>query len=208
MTCAGIVDADLPTGTTVDGVQVIGNDNILDQLSPGLARVVLAVGVNRDAYTRQRLAADLMRRGLSPCTVIHPNAWIDPSAHVENGAQVFAGTIVNVGAHIAVHSVINTGALVEHDCYIAPLAFIGPRATLCGGVQIGRGALIGAGVTLLPGVSIPDNMTIPAGSVVRRSSNGRLMISRPLYTAMEPVSPEEPIGRPPSHGHCQTKHTQ
>lgn len=153
-----LVDPAVPSGTRLDGIPVLGGDEVLASHIEGTH---VAIGSN----VRRRDAVD--RAG--------PRAWttiISPLAHVidgvtlAEGAFVGARAVIQPGAKIGRHVIINTGAIVEHDCVVGDFAHVAPGAVLCGAVVVGEGALVGAGAVVTPGITIGRDTVIGAGAVV------------------------------------------
>jgi UDP-perosamine 4-acetyltransferase len=151
-------------GKKVDGVKVLGGDELLDSYRPKSIALVNGVG----GPARRRLFARWTGRGYRFPAVTAPSAIVAASAVLEDGAQVLTRAVVHPGARVGRNAVINTAAVVEHDCAIGDDAFIAPGAVLCGQVRIGRGAMIGAGAVAVPGIAIGDEAVVGAGSVVTR----------------------------------------
>jgi UDP-perosamine 4-acetyltransferase len=129
-------------------------------------RFLVAIGSNR---IREKIFNDLLAKGGTPQTIIHPFTSISPTAFIGNGTVVFAGVIVNANSRIAENCILNTGCRLDHDANIGPHTHLCPASTLAGTVTIGARTMIGTGACCIPGILIGDDCTIGAGSVVIRN---------------------------------------
>lgn len=123
----------------------------------------VAIGNNA---TRERVARDCLKAGMSIETVKHPRSICAGSATIARGCFVAAGAVVSAEAHIAEGCIVNHGAVIDHDCLLDSFCHVAPNATLGGGVRLGKRVLIGSGANILPGVSIADDCIVGAGAVV------------------------------------------
>jgi UDP-perosamine 4-acetyltransferase len=165
----GILDSGLRPGTLVQGVPVMGNEDLLVELhGKGIVNACVGVGSIRDNSTRKGIYERLRGLGFSVPALIHPRAIVSRDAGIAAGVQVMAGAVVQPGARIDDNTIINSGAVVDHDCMIGKHVHVCPGAVLSGGVVIGDSSFIGAGVTVVQGVKIGQNAVIGAGSVVIR----------------------------------------
>jgi sugar O-acyltransferase (sialic acid O-acetyltransferase NeuD family) len=139
--------------------------------------VHVAIGNNT---ARQRLCNNLLLRGISLYTIIHPDAMISPFAQIAHGCFIAARSVVAPQAHLGIGVIINHGSIIDHHCDIKKFSHIAPNVTLGGSVQVGQNCLVGASATVLPKLIIGDNATIGAGAVVTKNvSQGQLVLGVP-----------------------------
>lgn len=150
-------------GELVDGVTVVGREELGAPGSADDALAVVAVGDNR---ARLRIAAELAEAGARFGTLVHPSAVVASSATVDGGSVVFAGAVVQSRAQIGAHVIVNSGAIVEHDCTIEDGASLSPGCCMGGRVHVGAGAFVGVGATLCPRVVVGAGAIVGAGAVV------------------------------------------
>lgn len=163
----GFTDPDASLhGTSLDGLQVLGDDSVLARFAPHQHRLALGIGSVDVAPLRAGVAARLQAAGWQLETVVHPGAIVARSAVLEPGAQVMAGAIVQCGARIGSGALINTGAQVDHDCVIGRYAHLAPGAVLSGNVWLGEGCHVGTGAVIIQGVRLGDRVMVAAGAVV------------------------------------------
>jgi sugar O-acyltransferase (sialic acid O-acetyltransferase NeuD family) len=163
----GFTDSDVRlSGTRVLGYPVLGDDSVLHSLSPKKFQLVNGIGSVGVMTARRRIAEELLPRGWTFATVVHPAATVSGTAKLEPGAQVFAGAIVQTGCRIGIGAIVNSGAIVEHDCNIGSYVHVAPGATLSGNVVIGDESHIGAGAVVIQGIRLGFRTTVGAGAVV------------------------------------------
>ena len=163
----GFLDPAATAGTTVNGVEVLGGDELLRDLPiAGVTHFVLGVGSINDNTFRHALFDKAGHSGLHPLSVRHRSATIAETASVQPGAVVLAATTVGPGAVIGSNVIINTGAIIEHDCIIDDHAHIASGAVLAGGVRVGQGAFVGAASVTRQGIRIGGHSTVGCGAVV------------------------------------------
>jgi UDP-perosamine 4-acetyltransferase len=161
----GFVDADESlTGTTVAGIKVLGDINLLGRLRrQGAGGAIVAIGDNR---IRRSYVEIVRQAGLSLVNAIHPSAVIAPSATLGVNVVVAAGAIINPEAQIDDSAIINTGAIVDHECRVGNAAHVCPGVVLAGRVTIGDGAFLGVGARVLPCLTVGRLAMVGAGAVV------------------------------------------
>lgn len=133
---------------------------------PGNLGFCIAIGNPRGV--RVKLSEWLIKKGLTPVSVIHPSAVIADNAILGEGCQCMAGAIINPLAIFGRQCIINTNASVDHECVLGDEVELAPGATLCGQVTVENDAWIGAGVVVLPRITIGKGAIVGAGAVVIR----------------------------------------
>lgn len=166
----GITDPKASIGSQILGVDVLGDDSVLEDLyQQGYMTAVNAIGgiANDNAanlfYLRKQVYEKIKEIGFFVPNLIHPTASIEPSAMIGEGNIILAGASVGSDARIGNNCIINTGAIVSHDCVISNHAKLSPGSILAGNVHIGENSLIGMGVTIYIGVKIGKNVIISNG---------------------------------------------
>jgi UDP-perosamine 4-acetyltransferase len=167
-----VVDADVRLhGTALDGVPVIGGDDVI--LARPVTDVLLVNGIGNapgsagaGLHVRQAVYERFRDQGYRFSQVVSRDAVVSVVAQLGDGCHIFTGAIVHPGARIGANAIINTGARIDHDCTIGPHAHVAPGAVLCGGVSVGAQCHIGAGAVIIQNVAIGDGAVIGAGAVV------------------------------------------
>ncbi len=163
----GVLDRQLPIGTTVSGYPVLGRDNDLQACADtsGAEGFLVAIG---DNFSRgQVLNRELARSaGLEPVSGVHPAAVLARSAVVGPGSIIMAGAIVSNDCVLGTGTLLGTKASLDHDSTLGDFASLAPNATTGGVVQVGDYTAVGLGANIVHGVTIGDHSVIGAGSLV------------------------------------------
>jgi len=181
----GVVTPDLDSGSVFEGLNVIGDDDVVYKYDP--VEILLINGLGALPSNRQRWhLSDLMRRkGFRFKNVIHPNSIIASDVLFAEGVQLMAGTIIQPGCKIGQDSIINTGAQIEHDTSIGDQCHIAPGVTLSGEVQIGDNVHIGTGAQVIQGIKIGEGSVIAAGTTVYKDIPSGVMVRQQGRIVME-----------------------
>jgi UDP-perosamine 4-acetyltransferase len=173
----GLID-NMPPGTLIGGVPVLGDDSILATLfASGICHAHVAIGSNT---LRERLFDIILRLGFNPVTFKSRSADLSPSVRLGRGAVVMGGTVINADTDVGDGSIINSNASVDHDCLIGKFAHIAPGSTLAGNVTVGDRSFVGAGVTIIPGVTLGSDVIVGAGAcVINDIPSGQTVVGIP-----------------------------
>jgi len=163
----GILDSQPKVGQVIQGVSVLGTDDLLSKLYAGDVRnaCVAVAGIKAD-NNRKMLYEKARHIGFAMPSLIHPQAIISKGSEIREGVCIMAGAIIQTGSSIGENVLIYSGAIVEHECQIRKNSHICPGSILSGGCIIGENSYIGAGATVIQGIKIGNNVTVGAGSVV------------------------------------------
>jgi sugar O-acyltransferase (sialic acid O-acetyltransferase NeuD family) len=165
-----ITDPNIPAGTNIDGVIVVGDDDILpDLFSRGIKKAFITIGSVGDRKSielRQQLFNKVTAIGFEVPSVIDKTALVSKNAKIHDGVFVGKKAIVNAGAEIGKMAIINTGAIIEHECSVGAFSHVSIGAVLAGQAEVGEGAFIGANSTVIQCRKIGANSVIGAGSIV------------------------------------------
>jgi UDP-perosamine 4-acetyltransferase len=156
-------------GGTIDGVPILGDDDILPRLlSDGVTYACIGVGGVGDNRTRASVYEHLASLGFVLPSVVHGLGHVSRSAILGAADVVLAGAIVGAQSRLGDNVIVNSGAIVEHGCRIGDHVHLASRSVLGGAVVIGTGAHIGLGATVIQGCHVGDNAVVGAGAVVIR----------------------------------------
>lgn len=177
-TIVGICDPALAPGTAGPlGVEVLGDDGILETMDRQTTHLVNGIGSTRDMGARRRVYEAGIRRGFAFPALCHPSAVLGEGVRVGAGAQVMAGVVLQASCEVGENSIVNTRAGVDHDCRIGRNCHIAPGATLSGGVQVGDDTHLGVGATVVQGVRIGTGCFVAAGAVICKNLSDGVRIS-------------------------------
>ncbi|HEX9465661.1 MAG TPA: acetyltransferase [Alphaproteobacteria bacterium] len=189
----GIVDQALPAGHEGPfGHKVIGNDEALNSLPRESFELVNGLGSIDTASLARRAGAydQLVAKGWTFATVVHPQAFVSKYAEIGPGAQIMPRAAVCARATIGENSLINTSAIIEHDVKIARHVVVSSGAVLAGAIEVGElthfgsaafanGTMILGAVAVLQYVKIGKGCLIGMGAIVLRDvPDGTKVIGR------------------------------
>ena len=142
---------------------ILGNFNIIDQLSPKEHCVVIAIGegVQRTDYYKK-----VKRLGYLMPSLVHPSSIISKHAKIGESVLINAGVIINAEAVIGDNTIINTGAIIDHEVIIGNHSHVCPGVKLAGRVIVGDSCMIGVGSCVINNIKIGNNVKVGAGSVI------------------------------------------
>ncbi len=168
----GLLDRD-PTlhNTEVDGVPVLGDDDVIAKHAPASVLLVNALGNvakqgDSGLKARRALFEAFKAKGYTFAQVISPAATVSKYARLGEGCHIITRAVVHPGAEIGANTIVNTGAQVDHDCRIGAHVHIAPGAALCGNVTVGEGAHIGAGAVIIENIKVGAGAVVAAGAVI------------------------------------------
>jgi sugar O-acyltransferase (sialic acid O-acetyltransferase NeuD family) len=161
---AGYLDRAQPTGTLVDGLPVLGDDERLED-SGFVEGHEFIVGIG-DQQLRRKLSLEVRERGGRLVSVAHDKAVVAPDVRIGEGTVLLAGSVINPGSILGDFVIVNTGATVDHDNVLGDGVHVCPGVHLAGGVRCGRDVFIGTGAAVIPGVTIGSGAIVGAGAVV------------------------------------------
>ena len=127
------------------------------------ADIFVAVGNSR---IRAKFMEELLLKGATIPTLVHPNAVIGSQVDMGAGTAVMAGAVINPCAKLGKGVIVNTCSSIDHDCMIGDYCHIAIGAHVAGAVTLGSHTWIGAGATVSNNVKICGNCMIGAGGVV------------------------------------------
>jgi sugar O-acyltransferase (sialic acid O-acetyltransferase NeuD family) len=162
-------------GQKIDGVAVLGGCKVLSELSPSDdLKLVLAIG---DVAKKQAFARQLIDRGFSFTSIVHPAVIIARNVKIGMGSIINAGTIIERGSGVGAHVIVHAGCVIEHDNVLEDFVNFGPGVTTAGRVRIERAATVFTGARLTPGVTVGTEAVVGAGAVVLSSVAPRTTVA-------------------------------
>lgn len=162
----GIIDPHLEKGDRINGLNVLGGDEFLDNINPNNTILVNAIGSTGKNTLRKKIFQHYKKRNFCFSQIFHPSITIASDVSFSEGTQVMAGVIIQPGVRISENTLINTKVSIDHDCYIGEHCHLAPGVTISGGVKIGNNVHIGTGSSIIEGVNIGNNVVIGAGTTI------------------------------------------
>lgn len=173
----GILDSQKQIGSVVSGVEVIGTDDMLEQLyEEGVTCAVNGIGSVSNPGIRKLIFNKLKKLGYFLPNLIHPSAVVEPSITIGEGNQIMMGALVGSSCKIGDNCVVNSGAVVSHDSVLFDHVHIAPGAVLGGSVIVGETSLVGMGVTIYLGLKVGSGSIISNGvNIFQDVDNGSVV---------------------------------
>ena len=162
----GAVTPDLPVGSEIAGMRVLGGDNVVFDYLTEEIELVNGVGSLPYQKNRWRLSEQFRRGKYTFATVIHPSAIVASDVKLDEGVQIMAGVILQPGVKVGCDSIVNTKVSIDHNSVLGKCCHLAPGVTLSGDVTIGEYCHVGPGSCVIQGITIGNGAVIAAGSVV------------------------------------------
>jgi sugar O-acyltransferase (sialic acid O-acetyltransferase NeuD family) len=154
------------SGTSVDGVPVLGPvDPELLATMPD-AQVVVCTGGVSDRFSWRRIVARLGLPTDRYATVVHPSAVLADGCTLGPGSVVLAAVVATTAVELGAHVVVMPTTVVTHDDAVGSFVTFGAGVKLAGGVTVGDGAYLGAGALVREGGHIGAWSVVGMGAVV------------------------------------------
>jgi UDP-perosamine 4-acetyltransferase len=170
----GFIDRDASLwGKRIEGVEVIGGDEVVSKHAPETVRLVNGVGSIGDTRPRAAIFARFKEKGYRFATLVHPSAQIARTVVFGEGVQILAGAVVQASASIGDNSILNTLVGVDHDCQVGANVHLSPGVVLCGAARVGEDCHVGPATTVLQGIVIGEATLVGAGSLVLKDVPAR-----------------------------------
>ena len=165
-TVAGLVGFPQEVGKNITGVEVIGSDKDLENLSKKYEFAVIGLGWMGDEIKRARLAEKLKSFNFKIPKIISPTATISEFSKIGAGSFIFNNVYVNTETKISKNCIINSNSLIEHDVLIGSNCHLSTGVIINGEVSIGKNTFIGSGSIIRNKVNIGSNSFVGMGEIV------------------------------------------
>jgi sugar O-acyltransferase (sialic acid O-acetyltransferase NeuD family) len=165
----GILDAPEKFGTSVMGIEVIGNDDDIPRFAGIYKNFLITIGQIKHSEKRVRIFETVTKHNGNLPVIISPKAYVSPSAIIGEGTIIMHNALVNAKAVVGKSCIINTGALLEHEASIGDFCHISTHAVVNGQVSIGNHSFIGSNAVIANNVSLPEKIIVAAGASILRS---------------------------------------
>lgn len=163
----GLIDNDVPVGHFIDGVPVLGGDDILEGvLELGIKNAVIGFGKIGQQQYRMKVFDLYREKGFVFPNIIHPQAVISDDLVIGEGNIILSSANISKCVNIGNNCLINIGAKISHHCNVGDNVQFSPGALVAGSVTIRSNTVIGMGVTTTYGVTIGENVIINNGAQV------------------------------------------
>jgi sugar O-acyltransferase (sialic acid O-acetyltransferase NeuD family) len=165
----GILDTPDKKGSSLLGIQVIGEDDDIPRMAGKYKNFLITIGQIKHPEKRIRIFESVKKHGGNLPVIISPKAYVSPSATVHEGTIIMHNSLVNSGAVIGKGCIINTGTLIEHEASIGDFCHISTQAVVNGQVHIGKNSFIGSNSVIANNISLPEQIIVAAGACILKS---------------------------------------
>lgn len=159
----GFFDDKMPTGTQVDGYQILGNMDAINSFPEFLA-VAVAVA---EPKIRKALVQQFHNPRLHFPVLAHPAANLGGERNFfGRGTIITAGNILTTSVVLGEFVIVNLMCTLGHDVRIGSFSSLMPGCSVSGNVLTGECTMIGTGARILQNISLGAFSKIGAGAVV------------------------------------------
>lgn len=152
----GIVDDNKALfGNLVNGVKVLGDINILNQID----REIYVICTISNSVIKKRIIEKIMNPYIRYANLVHPSVIIDENVVLGYGIIIQAYCVITTNVVIGNHVQINPQCGVGHDSIINDFTSLYWNVNISGNVTIGKGCVLGTKTTIIQGKSV-GNWTI------------------------------------------------
>lgn len=135
-------------------------------------QVVVAVG---SPGIRRRIQEQVLRKGGTLASVIHPTALVARGARLGAGVVLAPYAVVSANASVGGGVVVNVHAVVQHDARVGGWCQLNTHSDVGGGAVLGEEVLVKTGGIVRPRAVVPDRCVIEAGTLFPREDGpGRM----------------------------------
>lgn len=163
----GYIDNQLPKGTLINGLPVIGTDSEINNTSTPLG-IVTAFG---EPDLKEKVYKKYTNPLISFPTIIHPSVILGdmPYIKIGKGCIICAGCILTTNIEIKDFVTLNLSCTVGHDVTIGGFSSFMPSCNISGEVNIDEKVYCGTGVKIINQINIGKHSIIGAGAVVTQN---------------------------------------
>lgn len=163
----GFLDTFKPTGTTVEGGEVLGGRELIRTLADQGVREIFVTVFDR--RMREELNREAMESGLKLFSIIHPSAVVDSRATIGPGSYIKAGAVIDSYVEIGEGCIIDNGCVIAHHSKVGKYCHLTPGVVTGGAVDIGDYTLIAMNSSLMSRTTIGKDCWIDMGSIIKNS---------------------------------------
>lgn len=159
-------DAETLSGTTIEGVPVLGP--IADVSRYPDAELIVCAG---RGSSREAIVARLTSHGVPTsrfASVVHHSVLVPEGCRVGPGAIILGGVVMTASVSIGAHVVVMPNATLTHDCELQDFTTVCAGVALGGHVTLQRGAYIGMNASVREHVKVGVRSVLGMGSVLLR----------------------------------------
>jgi sugar O-acyltransferase (sialic acid O-acetyltransferase NeuD family) len=166
---SGFFDDFATVGTAVQGIEVLGNVEMIEQAYNTGMFDCLMVGIGYKHFPVRKALFERFSNIIPFASIIHPSAFVDKSCTIGKGAIIYPGCTLDMKVTIGDNVLINAGCTIAHDSTIGSHSFLSPGVSIAGFVSIKEMVSLGIGTVVIDNVEINRGVRTGAGAVVIRN---------------------------------------
>jgi len=162
----GFYDDNLPFGTFINGIEVLGGIKELNAVTEKL-NIVLGVG---EPKVKERIISKISNLNVVFPNLIHPSVIVSNDyVDLGKGNIICASSILTCNIKLGDFITLNLMCTVGHDTIINNFCSFMPSVNISGEVELEKGVYIGTGAKIINQLKIEENVIVGAGAVVSKS---------------------------------------
>lgn len=160
----GWLDDGIPSGTIINGLEVLGNINYLKSAKE-IHAIVLAIAEPKIKNKLYKNIKSINPNILFPI-IIHPSSSVALLAQLGEGVVISRFCWVTANTKLGRCVFLNTRCDIGHDSVIGDFTSLMPSVNISGNVTIGKNVLIGVQSAIHQGLTIGDGAIVGMGSKI------------------------------------------
>ena len=151
-------------GTTIDGVPILNQNNLIDfAKNKSINTAIMAIGNNLNRAEKYNY---FKKSGFEMLSIVHPQALIDTKVSFGENVIIEMGTAIHTHSSIGNNVFLGGDALIGHHNKIGNHVLVGGNVSFGGVVVVEDYVSIGVGASIKPGVRIGERAVIGVGAAV------------------------------------------
>ncbi len=158
-------------GQVFRGRPIISFDSLADCFDPENTEVFVAVGYVKLNQTRQRLCAEVRKKGFRLLTYVSSRATVWEETTIGENVFVFEDNTVQPFTKIGDGVILWSGNHIGHHSVVEDWSFLSSHVVVSGHVVVGEHTFLGVNSTIVDSVCIGKRNLIGAGVVVQKGTS-------------------------------------
>ena len=151
------VDDGYRIGDKVDGTEIIGHTDNLNELFSFARKLVVTIGNNK---IREKLYTEAGKIGFSFPNIICKSAYISRHASIGHGCIILNNVVIQNGAKVGDGVILNPGVEIHHDSLVNNNVVIYGNSVVRTGAEVGNRVKIGSNQTIGNFTVVKDDRVI------------------------------------------------
>ena len=156
-------------GEPLYGATVEGPFAHVAELQSKNAEFIYQCGSDKNHRDRHLWFEKAISFGLTPRTLISPEAFVHETASLGQGCILYPGAKIMTNVTLGRNCIVLPNTVINHDSFIGDFSIINSACVINGHVEIGRNSYIGSCTSIKERLSIHRNATVGMNSVVLKS---------------------------------------